>query len=125
MILDKRLFMKLCVKIKVLLFKRKIDLSQDTSTSIYHESRSKFSLLDDLNTILKSTVVKSNKETPLRHNAVETFDEFNTWLNIATGIPAIYTELESNSSSLDLYIYMSGGGCSLLRFAKVFMSGGL
>ncbi|MGP6147730.1 L(+)-tartrate dehydratase subunit alpha [Jeotgalibaca sp. A122] len=82
-----------------------------------------FPLIGDLKEILKESVVKSTIETPLRHNAVETFDEYNTGLNIGTGVPTILMEIEKDSDQLDMYVYMAGGGCTLPGAAKVLMPG--
>lgn len=82
-----------------------------------------FPLLADLPEILKEAVVKSTIETPLRHNAVETFDEYNTGLNIGTGVPTVLMEVEKGSDQLEMYVYMAGGGCTLPGAAKVLMPG--
>ena len=37
-----------------------------------------FPLIGEVEGLLKEAVVKSTFEAPLRHNSVETFDEFNT-----------------------------------------------
>lgn len=37
-----------------------------------------FPLIGQLEKILRNSVYKSTQETPLRHNSVETFDEYNT-----------------------------------------------
>lgn len=37
-----------------------------------------FPLIGELETLLKEAVIKSTVEAPLRHNSVETFDEYNT-----------------------------------------------
>lgn len=41
-----------------------------------------FPLIGEVEGLLKEAVVKSTFEAPLRHNSVETFDEFNTGLNV-------------------------------------------
>lgn len=82
-----------------------------------------FPLINELNVILKEAVYLATKSIPLRHNAVETFDEYNTGLNIGTGLPTIYTELEQDSDTIELYVYMAGGGCTLPGAAKVLMPG--
>ena len=60
-----------------------------------------FPLIGEVEGLLKEAVVKSTFEAPLRHNSVETFDEFNTGLNA----------------------YMAGGGCTLPGKAMVLMPG--
>ena len=37
-----------------------------------------FPLIDDLEDLLREAVIRSTIQTPLRHNSVETFDEYNT-----------------------------------------------
>ena len=37
-----------------------------------------FPYIDDLEGLLKEAVMQATVETPLRHNSVETFDEYNT-----------------------------------------------
>ena len=56
-----------------------------------------FPLIGELEALLKEAVVKATFEAPLRHNSVETFDEYNT--------------------------YMAGGGCTLPGKAMVLMPG--
>lgn len=82
-----------------------------------------FPLINELNEILKEASYLATKNIPLRHNAVETFDEYNTGLNIGTGLPTIYTELEEGTDTIELYVYMAGGGCTLPGAAKVLMPG--
>ena len=82
-----------------------------------------FPLMGQLNTILREATYKSTMETPLRHNSVETFDEYNTKKNIGTGTPSIFWEIEPDSDGVEIYTYMAGGGCSLPGVATVLMPG--
>ena len=41
-------------------------------------SGTKFPLIDDLEALLREAVIRTTVTTPLRHNSVETFDEYNT-----------------------------------------------
>ena len=41
-----------------------------------------FPLLGELGGILREAVVRATMEAPLRHNSVETFDEYNTGKNV-------------------------------------------
>ena len=82
-----------------------------------------FPLLGKLEGILKEAVVRATVRAPLRHNSVETFDEYNTGKNVGTGTPTIFWEIVPNSDELDLYTYMAGGGCSLPGKAMVLMPG--
>lgn len=82
-----------------------------------------FPLMGQLNQILREATYKSTMETPLRHNSVETFDEYNTKKNIGTGTPSIFWEIEPDSNQVEIYTYMAGGGCSLPGAATVLMPG--
>ena len=42
----------------------------------------RFPLMGKLEALLKEAVVKATFEAPLRHNSVETFDEYNTGKNV-------------------------------------------
>lgn len=81
----------------------------------------KFPYIDELEEVLVEAVKKATNEAPLRHNAVEVFDEKNTGTNIGTRVPWIDWELVPNNDSIEVYLYMAGGGCSLPGFAKVLM----
>lgn len=83
----------------------------------------KFPLIDDLEVLLKEAVVRATKQAPLRHNSVETFDEYNTGKNVGTGTPTVFWEIVPNSDKLELFTYMAGGGCSLPGKAMVLMPG--
>ena len=55
---------------------------QDTGViQFWVKCGTKFPLIDDLEALLKEAVIKATIETPLRHNSVETFDEYNTGKN--------------------------------------------
>lgn len=82
-----------------------------------------FPLIGQLDQILRESVYKSTKETPLRHNSVETFDEYNTGENIGNGTPSIFWEIEKDSDEVEIYTYMAGGGCTLPGMATVLMPG--
>lgn len=82
-----------------------------------------FPLIGQLEKILRNSVYKSTQETPLRHNSVETFDEYNTGKNIGNGTPSIFWEIEENSDEVEIYTYMAGGGCTLPGMATVLMPG--
>ncbi len=82
-----------------------------------------FPLIGKLPALLKEAVVKSTKEMPLRHNSVESFDEYNTGLNVGNGTPSVFWEIVEGKDDVDIYTYMAGGGCSLPGRAKVLMPG--
>ena len=55
-----------------------------------------FPLINELEALLKEAVLQATSETPLRHNAVETFDEYNTGNNVGTGIPTVWWDIVPN-----------------------------
>lgn len=83
----------------------------------------KFPYTDDLSKVLKDAVYIATKETPLRHNTVETFDEVNTGTNTGTKSPWLYWDVIPESDKLELDVYMAGGGCSLPGQGKTLMPG--
>ena len=82
-----------------------------------------FPYMDDLEEALVSAVVQSTKETPLRHNSVETFDEYNTGRNVGKGTPTVWWDIVPHSDQCEIYTYMAGGGCTLPGNATVLMPG--
>lgn len=107
-----------------LAFELKRPSCQDTGVlQFFIKCGEKFPLMGELNEILREATYKSTMETPLRHNSVETFDEYNTKKNIGTGTPSIFWEIEKDSDGVEIYTYMAGGGCSLPGAATVLMPG--
>ncbi|WP_235991674.1 L(+)-tartrate dehydratase subunit alpha [Metabacillus schmidteae] len=97
---------------------------QDTGVLQYFvKCGENFPLIGQLEKLLRQSVYKSTKETPLRHNSVETFDEYNTGENIGNGSPSIFWEIEEDSDKVEIYTYMAGGGCTLPGMATVLMPG--
>lgn len=87
---------------------------QDTGViQIFVRVGSKFPHIDQLRPVLKEAVELATKNAPLRHNAVETFDEYNTGTNTGTDSPWIYMDIIPDNDELELDVYMAGGGCSL------------
>lgn len=82
-----------------------------------------FPLIGEVEGLLKEAVVKATFEAPLRHNSVETFDEFNTGLNVGKGTPTVWWDIIPNSDKCEIYAYMAGGGCTLPGKAMVLMPG--
>ena len=82
-----------------------------------------FPLLGELEHMLKDAVVDSTFKAPLRHNSVETFDEYNTGKNVGTGTPTVFWEIIPERDDAELYVYMAGGGCTLPGKAMVLMPG--
>jgi L(+)-tartrate dehydratase alpha subunit len=82
-----------------------------------------FPLMGKLERILTEAVVDSTIKSPLRHNSVETFDEYNTGKNVGKGTPSIFWEIVPDSDNVEIDVYMAGGGCTLPGKAMVLMPG--
>ncbi|MCQ2558592.1 MAG: L(+)-tartrate dehydratase subunit alpha [Oscillospiraceae bacterium] len=82
-----------------------------------------FPYINELEALLKEAVVQATFATPLRHNSVETFDEYNTKRNVGKGTPTVWWDIVPNSDSCEIYAYMAGGGCTLPGKAMVLMPG--
>lgn len=82
-----------------------------------------FPYINEMETLLKEAVVQATFATPLRHNSVETFDEFNTRRNVGKGTPTVFWDIVPNSDKCEIYAYMAGGGCTLPGKAMVLMPG--
>lgn len=80
-----------------------------------------FPLLAELQAALKQAVEDATVAAPLRHNAVEIFDEVNTGKNTGSGVPWVTWDLVPNRSDAEIEVYMAGGGCTLPGRAKVLM----
>jgi len=95
---------------------------QDTGVlQFFARVGTRFPLIDHLDEALRDAVLLATRRAPLRHNAVEVFDEKNTGNNVGYRIPWIETELIPDSDVLELCVYMAGGGCSLPGIAEVLM----
>lgn len=102
--------------------RRNVPSCQDTGVIQYFiQCGSKFPLLGDIPQCLPEAAKRATKKAPLRHNAVQIFDEKNTGNN--TGVRITYTDWEiiPDSDECTIYCYLAGGGCSLPGTAKVFM----
>lgn len=82
-----------------------------------------FPLLGELEGLLKEAVVQATIDAPLRHNSVETFDEYNTRRNVGKGTPTVFWEIVPENDSCEISVYMAGGGCTLPGKAMVLMPG--
>lgn len=82
-----------------------------------------FPLINELEALLKEAVVKATFDAPLRHNSVETFDEYNTGRNVGKGTPTVWWDIVPDSDKCEIYTYMAGGGCTLPGHAMVLMPG--
>ncbi len=97
---------------------------QDTGVlQFWVKCGSNFPLLANLEAILTEAVLDATVKAPLRHNSVETFDEFNTGKNIGTGTPTLFWEIVPGRDDVEIYTYMAGGGCTLPGKAMVLMPG--
>ncbi|MDY4011487.1 MAG: L(+)-tartrate dehydratase subunit alpha [Fusobacterium gastrosuis] len=97
---------------------------QDTGVlQFFVKCGTNFPLIGELEDLLREAVILATKEAPLRHNSVETFDEYNTGLNVGKGTPTVFWEIAPNSDSCEIYSYMAGGGCTLPGKAMVLMPG--
>ena len=97
---------------------------QDTGVlQFWVKCGTKFPLIDDLEVLLKEAVVRATVDAPLRHNSVETFDEYNTGKNVGKGTPTVFWDIVPNSDKCEIYAYMAGGGCTLPGKAMVLMPG--
>lgn len=82
---------------------------------------SSFPLIGKLEELLVEAVRIATRETPLRPNSVETFDEYNTGSNIGTGTPVFWWDIVPDWDGCEIYTYLSGGGCALPGQAMVLM----
>ena len=97
---------------------------QDTGVlQFWVKCGTKFPLIDNLEALLKDAVMQATVATPLRHNSVETFDEYNTGKNVGKGTPTVWWDIVQNSDKCEIYTYMAGGGCTLPGNATVLMPG--
>ena len=97
---------------------------QDTGVlQFWVKCGTKFPLIDELEGLLKEAVVQATFEAPLRHNSVETFDEFNTGKNIGLTAPYIHWDIIPDRDDVEIFPYMAGGGCSLPGSGKTLMPG--
>jgi L(+)-tartrate dehydratase alpha subunit len=97
---------------------------QDTGVIQYFiQAGAKFPLLGELESILENATRQATEMGPLRHNAVETFDEKNTGTNTGSKIPWLDWEIVPGEDWAIIDVYMAGGGCTLPGAAKVLMPG--
>ncbi len=82
-----------------------------------------FPLIGDIEVLLKEAVVQATIDAPLRHNSVETFDEYNTGKNVGKGTPTVFWEIVPDCDTCVIDTYMAGGGCTLPGKAMVLMPG--
>ena len=98
--------------------------SQDTGVIQYFVTAgAKFPLLGELGDILADATRIATQDSPLRHNAVETFVEKNTGTNTGTKAPWLDWEIVPEDDGVFIDAYMAGGGCTLPGSATVLMPG--
>ena len=97
---------------------------QDTGVlQFWVKCGTEFPLINDLEALLKEATLRATFAAPLRHNSVETFDEYNTKRNVGKGTPTVWWDIVPNSDQCEIYAYMAGGGCTLPGRAMVLMPG--
>ncbi len=95
---------------------------QDTGVINYFvKAGTNFPLLAQMENILVEAVRLATVEAPLRHNAVQIFDEINTGDNTGERAPFVHWEIVDDGDQVELEVYMAGGGCSLPGRAITFM----
>ncbi len=95
---------------------------QDTGVINYFiKAGAKFPFLAQLEGALVEAVKISTVDAPLRHNAVEIFDEINTGNNTGERAPFIHWQIVDDSNEIEVEVYMAGGGCSLTGRATTLM----
>lgn len=96
-------------------------LCQDTGVlQFFVRCGADFPLLSELDEILREATYRSTIESPLRHNCVETFAEYNTGTNTGLRAPYVFWNIEPGDHCT-IYAYMAGGGCTLPGKATVLM----
>lgn len=97
---------------------------QDTGVLQYWvKCGANYPLLGELEGILREATAIATQQTPLRHNVVETFDEYNTGKNIGTHVPYVMWDIVPDRDDVEIFPYMAGGGCSLPGSGKTLMPG--
>ena len=82
---------------------------QDTGVlQFWVKCGTKFPLIDNLEALLKDAVIQATVATPLRHNSVETFDEYNTGKNVGKGTPTVWWDIVPNSDKCEIYTDVDG-----------------
>lgn len=79
---------------------------QDTGIlQFFCEVGEEFPFKAKLEELLREATYKATMETPLRHNSVETFQEYNTGKNIGKGTPTVFTKIVPGSSAKFTHIW--------------------
>lgn len=97
---------------------------QDTGVlQFWVKCGTRFPYIDQFEELLREAVILATVHAPLRHNSVQTFDEYNTGKNVGKGTPTVWWDIIPNSDECEIYTYMAGGGCTLPGNATVLMPG--
>lgn len=97
---------------------------QDTGViQFFIHCGSSFPYTTVLEQALNKAVRCATMRAPLRHNCVETFEEYNTGNNMGRMTPNIFWEMIPEREDIEIDVYMAGGGCTLPGRAKVLMPG--
>ena len=95
---------------------------QDTGViNFYVKVGANFPLLSDIECSLVEAVKVATVNAPLRHNAVEIFEEKNTGNNTGEHAPWINWDIIPNDDGIEIEVYLAGGGCSLPGRATTLM----
>jgi len=95
---------------------------QDTGVIQYFvKAGAQFPLLGEVRAILRDATLNATRSAPLRHNAVQIFQEKNTGDNTGDKIPWIDWDIVPDDSGITIEVYMAGGGCSLPGQGRTLM----
>jgi L(+)-tartrate dehydratase alpha subunit len=95
---------------------------QDTGVVQYFvKAGAGFPLLSEVRAVLTEAVLIATRTAPLRHNAVQIFQEKNTGNNTGERIPWIDWDIVPDDKGITIEVYLAGGGCSLPGQGKTLM----
>jgi L(+)-tartrate dehydratase alpha subunit len=95
---------------------------QDTGVVQYFvKAGADFPLLSEIREILAEATRIATRQAPLRHNAVQLFQEKNTGDNTGERIPWIDWEIVPHDAGITVEVYLAGGGCSLPGQGRTLM----
>ncbi|MEM4246161.1 MAG: L(+)-tartrate dehydratase subunit alpha [Candidatus Bathyarchaeia archaeon] len=99
---------------------RQIPICQDTGVlEFFISSGDRFPFLGALGEAVKRAVSRATAEVPLRPNAVEAFEEYNTGDNTGTLIPWMEWSIIPGVDYAEVTLYIAGGGSSLPGSSRV------